>query len=85
MSRRFMVTKPTPCCNSKKSIGLVLEHIESRTCDSTCSACGSYLNEEQRHLSNNGWYPESRIVWLPDKDDVISHDTIQEIQDKLKV
>jgi hypothetical protein len=86
MSRRFMITKSAPCCGNTGAIGEVYEFEGYHDKEYGTCICGSQYKGKIL-LCRNGEYgvQEFRVKWLPPESDIIEHDTIQEIEDKLKV
>jgi hypothetical protein len=87
MSRRFMIVKPRPCCGYSLEVGNVCDYHGKYVGPVRCIYCGEKDMTQKTYLEFDGVYivHESRIVWLPPESDIIEHDTIQEIEDKLKV
>jgi hypothetical protein len=87
MSRRFMVIRKAPCCGDEYWIGrTVFEAKEIVTDDITCYCGKKFENVLVAKVSDGTGFPVSLIKWLDDPDEeIISHDAIQEIEDKLKV
>jgi hypothetical protein len=86
MSRRFMIVKPRPCCGYDEYVGYISTAKMILYADNNCCGnCGIELDPCMSiEDSKDGFYIElDRIIWLDDPDS--SHDTIQEIEDKLKV
>jgi hypothetical protein len=89
MSRRFVIVRPKPCCGNINSIGNVYEEdVRPLLPVTICGICGKMHTENTVGYRLNGMpvvVEVCRIKWLPPESDIIEHDTIQEIEDKLKV
>jgi hypothetical protein len=85
MSRRFMIVRPTSCCKDTQSIGDVYEFKGYVDCICSCDCGSEEFGTFVENMSDSEVIEMDRIIFLPDESDIIEHDTIQEIEDKLKV
>ena len=83
MGRKFMIVKPKFCCGDCSRIGEVFESTQKTSSISFCQVCANEIQTSSgTFYKRNGedWFiQESRIVWLPDEQDVIAHDESQEL------
>lgn len=88
MGKKFMIVKPTPCCNYNSD---KVEVYEARTLimkELLCGHCNVCLNCMHVHFEDGtpeGDFVElSRVEWIIDKNDVIEYDQQNNIEETAK-
>lgn len=76
MGRKFMIVKPKQCCGYSESIGYVGTAVqESLLIPIVCTKCKAITPDVLViQDSESDFIPVSRIIWLPDEQDVLDHD-----------